>query len=195
MKFKNPPGSTPLAEEDLRGLLPNLTTQGELNEFEEQNIADALLWAKRSRSLRRDLLSVSGFKLLHKRMFDQTWRWAGEIRERETNIGSPPGRIQMDLGILLGDVQYWLENKTFPMDQIAVRLKHRLVAIHPFVNGNGRHSRLVADLLMEYNDLNPFTWGRQSLLMESPHRESYITALRIADKGDKYELLLKFAKS
>lgn len=195
MKIKNPPGSTPLEDEDLQGLIPNLTTQGELNEFEAQNISDAIVWAKRSRTLKRDLLSVSGFKLLHEKMFDQTWKWAGEFRKRETNIGSPLERIQNDLAVLLGDVQYWLKNETFALDEIAVRLKHRLVAIHPFANGNGRHSRLVADLLMEFNQQSAFTWGRQNLVTESPHREIYLKALRIADKESEYRPLLKFAKS
>lgn len=195
MKIKNPPGSTPLEDEDLQGLIPNLTTQGELNEFEAQNISDAIVWAKRSRTLKRDLLSVSGFKLLHQKMFNQTWKWAGEFRKRETNIGAPPERIQNDLAVLLGDVQYWLKNETFPLDEIAVRLKHRLVAIHPFANGNGRHSRLVADLLMEFNQKSAFTWGRQNLVTESPHRENYLKALRIADRESEYGPLLKFAKS
>ncbi len=104
MKFNDIPGATPLDEETLRGLIPNLTTHGELNEFEAKNIADAISWASSSRKLKKDLLSVSGLILLHKKMFEQTWTWAGQFRTRETNIGVTPHRIQTDLGILLGNM-------------------------------------------------------------------------------------------
>lgn len=195
MKFNDIPGATPLDEETLRGLIPNLTTQGELNEFEAKNIADAISWTSSSRKLKKDLLSVSGLILLHKKMFDQTWTWAGQFRTRETNIGVNPHRIQTDLGILLGNVQFWLDNKTYPIDEIAIRFHHRLVWIHPFPNGNGRFSRLATDLLLEFNHQEKFKWGQQDLAYANQDRELYLKALRLADRSDDYEELLKFAKS
>lgn len=195
MKVRNPPGATPLDDEALKGLIPNLTTQAELNEFEEQNIARALLWAQSSRSLKKNFISATGLILLHKKMFEETWEWAGEFRKRQTNIGVAPEKIQQELGILLGNVEYWLKNKTYPIEEIAIRFKHKLVWIHPFVNGNGRHSRLVADLFLELNGEKPFTWGRDSLIEKSPSRKTYIQALQVADKSEKYEKLINFARS
>lgn len=194
MKVRNPLGSTPLDDEAL-GLIPNLTSQGELNEFEEQNIARALLWAKSSHSLKKNLISATGLIQLHKKMFEETWKWAGEFRKRQTNIGVSPEKIQQEMGNLLGNVEYWIKNKTYPLEEVAIRFKHKLVWIHPFVNGNGRHSRLVADLFLELNGEKPFTWGRDSLAEESSHRKTYIHALQIADKSEKYEPLIKFARS
>jgi Fic-DOC domain mobile mystery protein B len=195
MKFNDIPGATPLDEETLRGLIPNLTTQGELNEFEAKNIADAIRWASSSRKLKKDLLSVSGLILLHKKMFEQTWTWSGQFRTRETNIGVTPHRIQTDLGILLGNVQFWFENKTYQVDEIAIRFHHRLVWIHPFPNGNGRFSRLATDLLLEFNQQKKFKWGQQDLAQATQDRELYLKALRRADRTDDYYELLKFAKS
>jgi Fic-DOC domain mobile mystery protein B len=195
MKFNDIPGATPLDEETLRGLIPNLTTQGELNEFEAKNIADAISWASNSRKLKKDLLSVSGLILLHKKMFEQTWSWAGQFRTRETNIGVTPYRIQTDLSILLGNTQFWLENKTYLIDEIAIRFHHRLVWIHPFPNGNGRFSRLATDLLLEFNYQKKFKWGELDLAQASQDRELYLKALRLADRSDNYAELLKFAKN
>lgn len=194
MKVKVVPGATPLDEETLRGLIPNLTTQEELNEFEAKNIADAVKWAYRSRKLKADLLSVSGLILLHRKMFDQTWRWAGEFRKRDTNIGVDPLRIQNDLGVLLGDVKFWFERKTFSIEEITIRFHHRLVWIHPFPNGNGRFARLASDVLLEFNGLKKFEWGSVELSSNSENRKKYLQALRRADKEENYQDLLKFAK-
>lgn len=196
IKIPDIPGATPLDEDTLKGLLPGVTTQGELDEFEAANIANAMLWAKSSRSLQKDLLSVSGLKKLHQKMFEDTWEWAGAFRLKETNIGVSPGKIQSDLAILLGDVQYWLENQTFSKEEIALRFHHRLVFIHPFPNGNGRFSRLAADLFLEQQSLPRFSWGK-SLLAENPQhgRSIYIKALKIADKEENYSDLMRFANA
>lgn len=195
MKLYDAPGATPLDDEAMRGLIPNLTTQGELNEFEAKNIADAIIWASNSRKLKKDIISVSGLILLHKKMFEQTWTWAGQFRTRETNIGVTPHRIQTDLGILLGNVQFWMGNKTYELDEIAIRFHHRLVWIHPFSNGNGRFSRLATDLLLEFNHQEKFKWGRQDLAQANQDRELYLKALRLADNSDDFSELLKFAKN
>lgn len=195
MKIQNPPGATALDAEVLQGLIPSLTTQGELDEFEAAGIARAILWARHSRTLKKDLLTASGLCLLHKRMFQETWAWAGHFRRRESNIGVSPEAIQNNLAILLGDVQFWLEKKTFPIEEIVARFHHRLVWIHPFPNGNGRFSRLAADLLMQQNTGNTFSWGREHLTRTSEKRENYIRALKLADRTQDYGLLMKFMQS
>lgn len=195
MKISSPPGSTPIDPEALAQLIPNLITQEDLNEFEAANIARAMNWAYKSKTLKSDFLSVGNIRLLHEKMFDETWEWAGKFRRKETSIGVDPAIIQNSLGILLGDAKYWLEHKTFPMDEIAVRFHHRLVKIHPFVNGNGRLSRLAADLLMEFNGETRFTWGMHSLVEASANRTLYLKCLRVADKTGDVKALLEFAKS
>lgn len=197
MKFEEIDDSTPLAEEDKAKLIPNLKTQAELNEFEAQNIAAAIIWARGSSKLKKNLLSVTGLKLLHKKMFNKTWNWAGEFRQRATSVGVDKDRIQSDLKILLGDVEFWMKNETYSIEEIAIRLHHRLVWIHPFPNGNGRFSRLATDLFLKHNDQPTFTWGSgQNLQALGEVRDQYIRALRVMDKDrDSIGDLLSFAKS
>ena len=196
MKIKDIPGATPLDEETLQGLIPSLTTQSELNEFEAENIAEAVQWAFTSRKMKKDLLSATGLIALHKKMFDQTWKWAGTFRKCETNIGVDPKNIQSELAALLGDVKYWLENKTYPIDEIAIRVHHKLVWIHPFPNGNGRFSRLACDLLLRFNGAEKFEWGwgSEDLMAQSEDRTFYIQSLKRADKMGDYADLLRFAR-
>lgn len=195
MKIPSIPGATPLDDETLRGLIPGLTTHGELDEFEAANITRAMLWAETSRSLKKDLLSLSGLKLLHQKMFEDTWSWAGDLRIRQTNIGVSPQNIQSDLAILLGDVLYWLQNQTFSVEEIAIRFHHRLVYIHPFPNGNGRCARLATDLFLKYQGCSAFIWGRGSLVQLGKARAEYIRCLKKADVEGDYGPLLNFAKS
>lgn len=195
MKIKTPLGATPLDKESLQGLIPGLTTQRELNEFEAANITKAALWATKSRKLKTALLTASGLCLLHRKMFDDTWGWAGKFRIRETNIGVAPADIQNQVGILLGDVKYWIDQKTYSLDEIAIRFHYKLVWIHPFANGNGRFSRLVADLVLQHNGGHKFTWGSLSLITDSPKRRQYIDALKMADRNGNISELLKFART
>lgn len=195
MKIKTPLGATPLEDEILRQLIPNLTTQDELNEFEAENIIEAELWAKTSRSLRKNLISATGLVSLHKKMFGKTWDWAGKLRWRQTSIGVAPEEIQNALGVLLGDVEYWLENKTYNLEEIAIRFHHKLVWIHPFPNGNGRFARLAANLMLEYSGQPRFSWGQTNLSKTSEVRKHYINALKKADKFEKFNEILLFAKS
>jgi Fic-DOC domain mobile mystery protein B len=185
-------GSTALDPDEAAGLKPGIDTWSELNAFEQANIAQALLWATKSRTLKKSLLTVGSLRLLHKRMFDDTWTWAGTFRVSGKNIGAEPHMIQALLGQLCGDGAYWMENDTFPLGECAVRFHHRLVSIHPFPNGNGRHSRLTADLLMMFAGQAPFSWGGQSIDVEGETRVRYLEALRAADRGN-YKLLLEFA--
>ena len=194
MKIESPVGATPIDPDTLAGLIPNLTLQRELDEFEANNIAKAVLWAERSRKLKKELLTANGLSLLHQRMFDDTWTWSGQWRTRQTNIGVSPGSILNQLGILLGDVKYWIENKTYEPREIAVRFHHLLVQIHPFPNGNGRFSRLAADLLLKRLGGEPLSWGSQSL-KPGEMREKYLRALRVADREFSYEELLEFART
>lgn len=195
MKIQSPPGATPLDDETLQGLIPGLTTQGELDEYEAAGIARALLWAFNSRTLKKDLLSASGLCLLHRKMFEDTWRWAGQFRKKETNIGVSPEVIQNNLAILLGDVKYWLEHRTFSIEEITARFHHRLVWIHPFPNGNGRFSRLATDLLMRQYAGATFSWGQEHLGRMGEKRDSYIKSLRVADQYHDYVPLMRFMKS
>lgn len=194
MKLAYPEGATPLEPDLLAALIPDLTTQGELNEWEAQNIATALRLALRSRAMRRDLLTVPGLTQLHRRMFDQTWRWAGKFRTADTNIGVPWHQTAPLTQSLCDDARYQVENAVYPWEELAARFHHRLVAIHPFPNGNGRHARLATDLLLSQNGQPIFTWGSASLTADSTTRQDYLTALREADRGG-FARLLRFVRS
>lgn len=194
MIFTYPPGATPLDPDAAAGLLPSIATQGELNEFEAANILRADRWASRSRTLRRDYPNVTALRELHRRMFDQTWRWAGQFRRVETNIGIAWPRIAGDLHALCDDVRYQVTHGVYDWDERAARFHHRLVAIHPFPNGNGRHARLAADLLLAFNGQPRLTWGSAGLTADAAPRREYIAALRAADGGDIVPLMA-FAQS
>jgi Fic-DOC domain mobile mystery protein B len=188
-----PDGATPLTPEEREGLLQTwITYRRDLNEAEQTNIAAGTAWSWRVR--RRDLLSAEFIRQLHKRLFGDVWSWAGAFRKTERNIGIEPVRIPAELRIAFDDVRYWIEHETFPPDEIAVRLHHRLVAIHPFPNGNGRTARLMGDLVAARLGREPFTWGRQNLTDVGETRAQYVAALRAADNHD-IEPLLAFARS
>ena len=180
-------GATPLAPEELNDLLPShITLRSELNEAEQAGILEADDWAFR-RS--RDVLEEKFLTGLHKRMFGEVWRWAGRFRQTERNIGIEAYRIAVELRHLLQDVHFWIEHKTYPPDEIALRFHHRLVAIHPFPNGNGRHARLAADLLAVRLGQPRFTWGQDNISPAGNVRRVYIDALRAADRHDIAPLL------
>ena len=188
-------GSTPLSPEEQNDLIPDLTTKDELNEWERQNILEAVAWALDQRNLnRQDPFSEAYVRQLHLRMFDQTWKWAGKYRTTEKNIGIPHYRIRESLPALLGDARYWVEHQTFESDELAVRFHHKIVWIHPFANGNGRHARLMADVVVRRLGKRPFTWGSADIVRAGDFRRSYIQALRAADKND-IRPLLAFARS
>ena len=193
--FPEGEGNTPLSADEQADLIPDLATKEELNEWERQNILEAYAWALAPSSLRRrDPLIESYVRDLHLRMFDQTWKWAGVYRTTEKNIGVPHHEIRERLAALLGDARYWVEHGTYPPDELAVRFHHRLVLIHPFANGNGRHARSMADVLGQRQDRPVFTWGGGNLVHASDFRRRYIDALQAADAGD-IGPLLAFARS
>jgi len=185
-------GQTPLSEEEREGLIPSyITLRAELNEAEQANILAAEEWAfKRA----RNVLDIDFLKELHKRMFGRVWIWAGTSRTTGKNIGVDAYRIRTDLQELINDGTYWIENGTYEPDEIAARFHHRLVCIHPYPNGNGRHARLATDLLLRALDQPRFTWGSQNLTDPGQTRTLYIEALRAADNHD-YGLLLAFVRS
>jgi len=189
-----PVGATPLGGEELEGLLPShLVNRNQLNEWEQQNIASALFWLERQRRPRP--LEEAWLRRLHREMFGQTWRWAGQYRNSDKSIGIDWRQIRMQLPALLGDIGYQVEHRLETPDQIAVRFHHRLVAIHPFPNGNGRHARLIADVLIEQLGAPRFSWGgNRSLVDASGLRQQYITALQQADDGH-LDALLAFARA
>lgn len=188
--FEADDNSTPLTEEEKQGLIPSwVTNRSELNDLESRGIFDAEKWLLTSRQ--KDLLSEKFIKQVHKKMFEGTWKWAGKFRTTERNIGVAPYAIAVELQKLFDDVNYWIEHKTYPPVEIGARFHHRLVYIHPFPNGNGRHSRLMADLLMKKLGEKPLNWGEGSLIEISELRKTYVDALRKADRGD-YTALLDF---
>jgi Fic-DOC domain mobile mystery protein B len=185
--------ATPLAHEEKAGLLPSwVTFRHELNEVEQTNIAKGVLWASRQR--RREVLDERFLRDLHKRMLGDVWRRAGTYRTTERNIGTAAWKIPMELRVLLDDSRLWVERGVFPPDELAVRFHHRLVAIHPFPNGNCRHARLAADLLVMRLGGKRFTWGSASLMQAGDMRSRYVAALRLAD-GHDIAALLAFARS
>ena len=191
--FDEPADATPLGPEEREGLLQTwITYRQELNEAEQANITAGTVWASRVR--RRDLLAEKFLRQLHKRLFGEVWVWAGEFRRTERNIGIEPVQIPVELRAALDDARYWIEHEMFPPDEIAVRLHHRLVAIHPFPNGNGRTTRLMGDLVVVRLGREPFTWGRNNLTEVGETRTRYIAALRAADNYD-IGPLLEFARS
>lgn len=187
-----PPGATPLDADEFASLIPDhITTQGELNEWEQLNILQGESWARKQR---REILNDTFARQLHKQLFGETWRWAGEFRKSDKNIGVDWLKIAVELRKLLGDAHYQIEHASYTPDEIAVRFHHRLVAIHPFPNGNGRHARLIADLLVERLGQPRFTWGSRSLVDASETRLRYIGALQAADVRN-YAPLIAFARS
>ena len=190
--FAQPDGATPLTPEEQRELIPaHIAYRRELNEAEQENIVRAQDWALRRR--RRDVLSEKFIKELHKRMLGDVWRWAGDFRRTERNLGIPHHEIPVALRQLLEDTKAWIQLNSYPPDEIAVRFHHRLALIHPFPNGNGRHARLIADLLVMQLGQKRFSWGRANLQQAGDVRRRYIDALHAADNHD-IGPLLEFAR-
>lgn len=189
-------GQTPLDEEEKEGLLlTSISTREELDEFEQYNIEKAIQWMYSRKLNKEQLLSEKFIKELHKKMYGEVWRWAGRFRTSEKNLGVASYKIATELKVLLDDCLFWIENNTFDQVEIAVRFKHKLVSIHSFANGNGRHSRLMADLIMEKVFEKPaFSWGGNSLVKQTDKRNIYIKAVQLGDKNE-LQPLIEFAQS
>lgn len=196
LEFIYEEGQTPLSEEEKEGLIiKTITTHSELDEYEQLNIEKAIQWLMRQKLKKETILTEEFIKTLHKRMLGKVWGWGGEFRRSEKNIGVPWIRIGIELKVLLDDTLYWIENNTYTPDEIAIRFKHRLVNIHCFPNGNGRHSRIMADSIIESIFKAPiFSWNHSNMVKADETRKSYINAIREADKGN-IEPLIIFARN
>ena len=180
-------GHTELSPEDYEGLIPTyIATRGELFEAEQRNISQALLGRPPQTE---ELLNDRYLRDLHREMFGQVWNWAGQYRQRETNIGIEPTQITVAVRSLVEDAAWWISAGTYAVDEIAVRFHHRLVAIHPFRNGNGRHGRVAADYLARALGVEPFSWGRHLNVSTTDLRKAYQSALLDADGGEIGSLL------
>ncbi len=195
LDFKYIDGQTPISEEEKEGLLiKSITTRIELDELEHLNIEKAVEWTLSNKFAKEKILSEVFIKTVHKKMFGDVWQWAGRFRKSQKNIGVEWFKIGMELKTLLDDTNYWIKNDTYPFDEIAIRFKHRLVYIHCFPNGNGRHSRIMADIIIESifgKDI--FTWNNSNLVKPNNARKEYIDSIRKADNGI-IEPLLYFAR-
>jgi Fic-DOC domain mobile mystery protein B len=196
LELKYEQGQTPLDEKEKEGLkIKSITTQEELDEFEQLNIEKAVEWTIHANLKPEKILTEKFVKDLHKRMYGDVWKWAGEFRKSEKNIGTTWTQIGIELRNLLEDTKYWIENKTYLPDEIAIRFKHRIVSIHCFPNGNGRHSRMMADIIMEsVFRQEVFTWHQSNMVKADETRKEYINALIEADKGN-VKTLIEFAKN
>jgi Fic-DOC domain mobile mystery protein B len=189
-------GQTPLDPNEIDGLLiPAISTREELNEFEQQNIEQAILWSIGLSFKKEKILTEEFIRKVHKQMFNDVWEWAGEFRKINKNLGVDKWKITADLKCLIDDTLYWVANRTYAPDEISIRFKHRLVSIHCFSNGNGRHSRLMADIIADKIFNRPvFTWGSENRAEIRGVRQSYLNAIKAADQGD-IKLLLAFSRS
>lgn len=198
METSGPVGTTPLDADEREDLLhPHVSTRGELDELEEANILLGLEWAQQRAVLGRrrvDVLTEDFLFDLHGRMFGEVWAWAGSVRRTKKNRGVDKFEVRPEVRNLVEDARFWREHHTFPPDELAVRFHHRLAYIHPFPNGNGRHSRMMADLIAQQAGRPPFSWGGGNLTSTSELRSRYISALRDADRGE-IEPLLRFARA
>lgn len=188
-----PEGATPLDPDEMEGLMhKHVTTLGQLNQLEQGNIQSGLQWLGSIRN--KDILDEQFVRKLHKRLFGDVWKWAGKFRTTNKNIGVDWENISVELRTLLDDVKYWIENNTYLPKEIAVRFHHRLVKIHPFPNGNGRHARIIADaLLTKVMDEPPISWAdKEDLQSIEDRRNEYISALKEAD-NENYDPLFDFA--
>lgn len=189
-------GQTPIDEDEKEGLLiPTITTREELDEFEQNNIEEAMLWIFNKSFNKKTILTEKFVCNLHKRMYKDVWRWAGKFRKTNKNLGVDKWQISKALRSLCEDTLFWIENEIFTPDETALRFKHRIVSIHCFPNGNGRHSRLMADIIIsKIYKKSLFSWGSKNLTHENNSRSIYLKAIKSADNGD-FKPLLKFARS
>lgn len=192
--YDYPDGATPLDPDEIKGLIPtHIVNREQLNAQEQENILDAQLWLASARMGK--INTETNLRKLHKNMFGKVWKWAGTFRTTGKNIGVEAYQIRIELKNLCDDVDTWIEHESYPTDELAARFHHRLVKIHAFPNGNGRHARLATDVLLTKQLGNKaFTWGSASIEKEGEIRKKYIEALRRADKED-YQALFDFVRS
>lgn len=189
-------GQTPLDEDEKNGLrIKSIATCSDLDEFEQLNIEEALAWTLGKKWTADYILSETFIKELHKRMFKNVWAWAGDFRRSDKNIGVAWHQVGISIKQLIDDSRYWLEHGVFVAEEFAIRFKHRIVQVHCFSNGNGRHSRLMADVIVSQLFGKPaFTWGSADLSNGNDTRTDYLRALKQADNGN-ITPLISFART
>jgi len=196
LKLEYIEGQTPIDDDEKEGLkIKTISTREELDEFEQANIQQAVEWTLKTTFSKEEILTEDFILLVHKKMFGEVWEWAGTKRKTNKNIGVDKHQITIEIKNLFEDCKYWIDNKTYQPDEIAVRFSHRVVQVHVFPNGNGRHSRLMADILISHIFKKPvFTWGRSNLSKSGDSRKKYLDALHKADEGIM-KPLITFARS
>lgn len=186
MKFVYPPGATPLDANEISDLIPKyITTQAELNSLEQENIIQAKSWLRKQHRI--DIFDEGFLREVHRQMFKDVWRWAGQYRTTAKTIGVDASQIAIQVHELLKNAEAWIQYRSYPWDEIAARFHHHLVAIHPFANGNGRHARLMADVLLELYGQPKATWGGggdEAPDVEGAIRDEYVQALKAGDRGN-----------
>lgn len=188
-------GQTPLDPDEAVGLkLAFVATRNDLNAAEGNNIASGMRWAEAQVRSGMPVASEEFLRRLHARLFGQVWDWAGEYRRTERNIGVDPAQISVELRKLFDDVGAWVGFESYPFDEQAARLHHRLTWIHPFPNGNGRTSRAMADLYLASQGALPFSWGANLRLASHDVRMRYLDAVRAADARD-FAPLMAFVRN
>ena len=191
LNFSYSDGQTLLDEDERDGLkITTISTRKELDEFEQQNIENAIQWSLSRTFIPENLLSEHFIKILHQKMYQDVWKWAGEFRNTNKNIGVDKWQIPTALRSLMDDAKYWHQSNIYSPEEFTIRLKHRLVSIHCFANGNGRHSRLYADIIIQHVFKLPiFTWGANINNSDPDIRSIYLNALKSADAGDVNPLI------
>lgn len=190
------PRDAPLDPDAAAELIPDITNSRALDRWEGDNVREGRVWAlanKRTHDYRH-ILEAKFVRTLHRKMFGKTWRWAGKLRSTDTNIGRPWEHISTDLQNLLEDAKAQVGSGAYPPDELAMRFHHRLVFIHPFANGNGRHARLMADLLVRSLGKPMFSWSSGKFAAQEERRRIYLDALLIADREKDFAPLLRFAR-
>jgi Fic-DOC domain mobile mystery protein B len=165
---------------------------GELDELEDVNIQNGLEWLNRQKT--DDYLSIDFICKLHEKLFSDVWKWAGKFRTAEVNISKyRPYDVGPQLKNFFEDAKVWITSGQMSWDEISAEMHHRLVTIHPFPNGNGRTTRIYTEYVQKRNNQEVTSWNAALAHQPKRRRESYIKALRDADKGD-FTLLIEFMK-
>jgi Fic-DOC domain mobile mystery protein B len=181
------PGETPI---DVSGLKrKGINTRAELNEAEAENIRKAVVKYLAAKPSRRSApFTLPWARRLHKQMFGDVWKWAGEFRQENLNLGCDWHQVPMQLQALLDDLVFWEAQRHALLEQ-AAWLHHRAVSIHPFPNGNGRWARMIANIWLKRHGHAITEWPEATIGSKSVVRDDYLAAIRAADLGDEGPLL------
>lgn len=182
-------GETPIDGDELDALLPAVRealgeppTKAAVFDLEQQiqdEVAADSLTAVIDGSLALDELMTDHFvRDLHHRSYGDVWLWGGRLRVRELNLGVAPEYIAVELRTALENLtERWNATSDFTPRQLGIAVHAETVRIHPFADGNGRSTRLLADLVFaaahDSTEVELYNW--------SIDKERYITLLREFD--------------